>query len=127
MRMRRRLCIYINRSVVQAGKLEVKMGELKQEVVEANVNRLQKELQMGTDCWQQGNLWQVGVPYGSKCGRALVGGEKDRFGRQVAEREGVGSTGGQRAPLLIIWCRVWCPTWRLTASGCWWSWTGWPG
>ena len=44
MRMRRRLCIYINRSVVQAGKLEVKMGELKQEVVEANVNSLQKEL-----------------------------------------------------------------------------------
>ena len=40
--------IYINRSVVQAGKLEEKMGELKQEVVEANksVNSLQKELQM---------------------------------------------------------------------------------
>ena len=81
--------ITINRSVVQAGKLEEKMGELKQEVVEANksVNRLQKELQMTTGSWQgqQVNPWQVGVPSGSKSGRA-VGGERDRFGRQVGER-----------------------------------------
>ena len=79
----------INRSVVQAGKLEEKMGELKQEVVEANksVNRLHKELQMTMGGWQgqQVNPWQVGVPSGSKSGRA-VGGERDRFGRQVGER-----------------------------------------
>ena len=61
------------------------MGELKQEVVEANksVNRLQ----MPTGGWhgQQVNPWPVGVPSGSKSGRA-VGGERDRFGRQVGER-----------------------------------------
>merc|ERR1719318_1229768 len=45
------------RSVVEAGKLEEKMGELKQEVVEANksVNRLQKELQMTTGGEGQGS------------------------------------------------------------------------
>ena len=73
-------------------KLEEKMGELKQEVVEAkkSVNRLQKELQMTTGGWQgqQVNPWQVGVPSGSKSGRA-VGGERDRFGRQVGDRLGI--------------------------------------
>ena len=66
----------INRSVVQAGKLEEKMGEPKQ-VLEGNksVNRLQ--MTMGDWQGQQGNTWQVGVPYGPKCGRA-VGGERDR-------------------------------------------------
>ena len=82
--------------MVQTGKLEVNMGELKQEVVEANksVNRLQ----MSTGCWQQGNLWQVLVPRGSKCGRALDCGERDRFGRQVAEREGWAIQVGREHP-----------------------------
>ena len=91
--------------MVEAGKLEEKMGELKQEVVEANksVYRLQKELQMTTGGWQgqQGNPWQEGVPYGSKSGRA-VGGERDRFGRHVEERGGGGqyrrAESGERGP-----------------------------
>ena len=66
--------IYINRSVVQAGKLEEKMGELKQEVVEANksVNSLQKELQMSL-AGAAGKPLALGVPYGSKCERDLSG------------------------------------------------------
>ena len=42
------------------------------------MNRLQ--MTMGDWQGQQGNTWQVVVPYGSKCGRA-VGGDRDRWGR----------------------------------------------
>eukprot|EP00092_Neocalanus_flemingeri_P026369 GFUD01028585.1.p1 GENE.GFUD01028585.1~~GFUD01028585.1.p1 ORF type:complete len:274 (+),score=136.09 GFUD01028585.1:57-878(+) len=93
------------RSVVQAGQLEERLGELKQEVVAANtsVARLQKELQAATGGWQgqQGNPWQVGVPYGSKAGRA-VSGERDRYGRPVGRERGgqYGRAGsGERGPV----------------------------
>ena len=39
---------------------------------------------MFADCFLTG-AGQVGVPFCSKCGRAM-GGERDRFGRQVGER-----------------------------------------
>merc|ERR1719508_736752 len=79
------------RMVVQAGKLEEMLGELKQKVVSANttVARLQKDLQATTGGWQwqQGSPWQVGVPYGSKAGRS-GGGERDRYGRHVSRGKG---------------------------------------
>ena len=66
----------INRSVVvQAGKLEEQMGEPKQEVLEANKSVNMLQMTMGDWQGQQGDTWQVVVPYGSKCGRA-VGGER---------------------------------------------------
>jgi len=84
------------RDVVEAGKLEEKMRDLKHEVREANksVLRLQQDLQIVTGRYQENqNPWQVGVPYGSTAGRS-VGTERDRYGRIVDERGG--ESGNQR-------------------------------
>merc|ERR1712013_575911 len=84
------------RDVVEAGKLEEKMRDLKHEVREANksVLRLQQDLQIVTGRYQENqNPWQVGAPYGSTAGRS-VGTERDRYGRIVDERGG--ETGYQR-------------------------------
>merc|ERR1712086_700131 len=79
--------------VLKAGQLDEQQGELKQEVVAANITvaRLQMDL-MSLTGGRQGkpaNPWQVGVPYGSKVGR-VGGGERDRYGRPIGD----GNKGG---------------------------------
>ena len=86
------------RMVLKAGQLDEQQGELKQEVVAANITvaRLQMDL-MSLTGGRQGkpaNPWQVGVPYGSKVGR-VGGGERDRYGRPIGDGKKVGG-GGRR-------------------------------
>ena len=81
--------------MVQAGQLDEKLGDLKQEVMAANqtVAKLQKELQATTG-QQSNNPWGVGVPYGSKAARD-VGVARDKYGRPVGEKS---APSGDRGP-----------------------------
>ena len=71
--------------VLTAGQAEEKRREKQQEVKAANntVAKLQEDLRMltGEGVGNQ-NMWQLGVPYGSKAGR-FGGPERDRFGRPI--------------------------------------------